>query len=47
MLLDTDARVSGWVAVLNQASEALGYHSVDRNGLHINLLELGVVTLAL
>jgi len=47
MLLDTDASRLGWGAVLNQAAEARGYHSADRNGLHINCLELGAITLAL
>jgi len=47
MLLDTDASGAGWGAVLDRHSEARGYHGVDRNGLHINLLELGAVTLAL
>jgi len=47
MLLDTDASGNGWGAVLDQTSEARGYHGVDRNGLHINLLELGAVTRAL
>ena len=47
MLLDTDASGHGWGAVLNQAAEAQGYHAADRNGLHINCLELGAITLAL
>lgn len=47
MLLDTDASGVGWGAVLDQGAEARGYHGVDRNGLHINCLELGAVTLAL
>jgi len=47
MLLDTDASNLGWGAVLNQAAEARGFHAADRNGLHINCLELGAITLAL
>jgi len=47
MLLDTDASSLGWGAVLNRAAEARGFHAVDRNGLHINCLELGAITLAL
>lgn len=47
MLLDTDASGHSWGAVLNLNKEARGYHGVDRNGLHINCLELGAVTLAL
>lgn len=47
ILLDTDASGSGWGAVLNEGEEARGYHGVDRNGLHINCLELGAVTRAL
>lgn len=47
MLLDTDVSGVGWGAVLNQASEARSFHGVDRNGLHINCLELGAVTRAL
>jgi len=47
MLLDTDASGSGWGAVLNSSAEARGCHGVDRNGLHINCLELGAVTRAL
>lgn len=47
MLLDTDASGVGWGAVLDQGAEARGYHGVDRNGLHINCLELGAVTRAL
>lgn len=46
MLLDTDASGAGWGGVLN-GTEARGYHGVDRNGLHINCLELGAVTLCL
>jgi len=37
----------GWGGVLNQAAEARGFHAVDRNGLHINCLELGAITLVL
>lgn len=44
MLLDTDASGLGWGGVLNQVAEARGFHSTDRNGLHINCLELGAVT---
>lgn len=47
MLLDTDASGAGWGAVLNLGAEARAYHGVDRNGLHINCLELGAVTRAL
>ena len=47
MLLDTDASNLGWGSVLNRAAEARGYHAADRNGLHINCLELGAITLAL
>lgn len=47
MTLDTDASGLGWGAVLNQGAEARGFHGLDRNGLHINCLELGAVTLAL
>lgn len=47
LMLDTDASGSGWGAVLDNRAEARGCHGVDRNGLHINLLELGAVTLAL
>lgn len=47
MLLDTDASGLGWGAVLDLDSEARGFHGVDRNGLHINCLELGAVTLSL
>lgn len=46
MLLDTDASGAGWGGVLDGA-EARGYHGIDRNGLHINCLELGAVTLSL
>lgn len=38
MLLDTGASGVGWGAVIDQGSEARGYHCVDRNGLHINCL---------
>lgn len=44
MLLETDASGVGWGAVLDNGAEARGYHGVDRNGLHINCLELGAVT---
>jgi len=47
MLLDTDASGLGWGAVINRGVEARGFHGKDRNGLHINCLELGAVTLAL
>lgn len=47
MLLDTDASGVGWGAVLDSGVEARGYHGIDRNGLHINCLELGAVTRAL
>lgn len=47
MLLDTDASGLGWGAVLDLDVEARGFHGLDRNGLHINCLELGAVTLAL
>ena len=47
MLLETDASGVGWGAVLDNGAEARGYHGVDRNGLHINCLELGAVTRAL
>jgi len=47
MLLDTDASGPGWGTVLDQHAEAWGYHGIDRNGLHINCLELGEVTRAL
>lgn len=47
MTLDTDASSVGWGAVLNQDTEARGFHGLDRNGLHINCLELGAVTRAL
>lgn len=47
MLLDTDASGTRWGAVLNSSAEARGCHGVDRNGLHINCLELGAVTRAL
>lgn len=47
MLLDTDASGLGWGAVLNLNQEARGVHGLDRNGLHINCLELGAVTRAL
>jgi len=47
MLLDTDASGLGWGAVLDQNMEARGFHGLDRNGLHINCLELGAVTRAL
>lgn len=47
MLLDTDASGLGWGAVLNLEQEARGVHGLDRNGLHINCLELGAVTRAL
>lgn len=46
MLLDTDASGAGWGGVLDGA-EARGYHGIDRNGLHINCLELDAVTLSL
>eukprot|EP00168_Porphyra_purpurea_P018165 TRINITY_DN662_c0_g1_i10.p1 TRINITY_DN662_c0_g1~~TRINITY_DN662_c0_g1_i10.p1 ORF type:complete len:892 (+),score=165.22 TRINITY_DN662_c0_g1_i10:970-3645(+) len=46
MLLDTDASGVGWGGVLD-GIEARGHHGVDRNGLHINCLELGAVTLCL
>lgn len=47
MLLVTDASATGWGAVLDLSAEARGCHGVDRNGLHINCLELGAVTRAL
>lgn len=47
ILLETDASGTGWGAVLNSSAEARGCHGVDRNGLHINCLELGAVTRAL
>lgn len=47
MLLETDASGIGWGAVLNASAEARGCHGIDRNGLHINCLELGAVSLAL
>eukprot|EP00168_Porphyra_purpurea_P016314 TRINITY_DN5237_c0_g1_i1.p2 TRINITY_DN5237_c0_g1~~TRINITY_DN5237_c0_g1_i1.p2 ORF type:complete len:254 (+),score=68.40 TRINITY_DN5237_c0_g1_i1:784-1545(+) len=47
VLLDTDASRIGWGAVLNSSAEARGGHGVDRNGLHVNCLELGAVTRAL
>lgn len=47
MLLDTDESGTGWGAVLNSSAEARGAHGMDRNGLHINCLELGAVTRAL
>lgn len=33
--------------MLNQDQQARGFHGLDRNGLHINCLELGAVTRAL
>jgi len=45
--MDTDASGLGWGAVLGQLVEARGYHGTLRSGLHINVLELGAITLAL
>jgi len=45
--MDTDASGLGWGAVLGDMIEARGYHGRLRSGLHINVLELGAVTLAL
>lgn len=45
--LDTDASGLGWGAVLGGLMEARGYHGSLRSGLHINVLELGAITLAL
>lgn len=47
LLLDTDASGLGWGAVLGGLLEARGYHGSLRSGLHINVLELGAITLAL
>jgi len=47
MLLDTVASSTGWGAVMDQHAGARSSHGVDRNGLHINLLELGAITRAL
>lgn len=47
MLLDTDASAIGWGSVLSESADARGCLGVDRNGLHINCLELGAVTRAL
>jgi len=47
MLLDTVASSTGWGVVLDQHAGARSSHVVDRNGLHINLLELGAITRAL
>jgi len=47
MLLDTDASGLGWGAVLDHTIKARGFHGPDRNGLHINCLELGAVTRSL
>lgn len=45
--MDTDASGGGWGAVLGGLMEARGYHGTLRSGLHINVLELGAITLAL
>lgn len=45
--MDTDASGLGWGAVLGQLVEARGFHGTLRSGLHINVLELGAITLAL
>jgi len=47
ILMVTEASGTGWGAVLNQSAKARGCHGVDRNGLHINCLELGAVARAL
>lgn len=47
ILMDTDASGLGWGAVLGSLLEARGYHGSLRSGLHINVLELGAITLAL
>lgn len=47
MQMDTDASGIGWGAVLGEMVEARGYHGTLRSGLHINILELGAVTLAI
>jgi len=45
--MDTDASGVGWGAVLGGLLEARGFHGTLRSGLHINVLELGAITLAL
>lgn len=47
LTMDTDASGVGWGAVLGGLVEARGYHGTLRSGLHINVLELGAITLAL
>lgn len=47
MQMDTNASGLGWGAVLSELVEARGYHGTLRSGLHINILELGAVTLGI
>lgn len=47
MQMDADASGMGWGAVLGEMVENRGYHGTLRSGLHINVLELGAVTLAI